>query len=84
MTCPTIAHLQQHFDQVTATVNSARTRLLARVAVCSWEEFRALSEELECAWDTQDQARAAVDWHIQHHHCTRKRSRNGANAAHAA
>ena len=87
MTCPTRLHLQQHFDQTTAIAINARKRLLQRVAACSAEEFRALSEELESAWDTQDQARAAVDWHIQHHRCTRKRSHSGgsaANSAHAA
>jgi hypothetical protein len=84
MTCPTKAHLQQRHDQVTAIVNNARKRLLERVGICSSEEFRVLSEELESAWDTQDQARAAVDWHIQHHRCAEKRSRNGAGSAHAA
>jgi len=87
MTCPTREHLQLHFDQATSIVDNARKRLLERFGICSSEEFRALSEELESAWDTQDQARAAVDWHIQHHHCTRKRRRKGgdaANSAHAA
>jgi len=87
MNCRTRAHLQQHFDQATVTVNNARQRLLQRVAVCSTEEFRGLSEELEDAWDSQDQARAAINWHIQHHRCARKLSRKGgdaANSAHAA
>ena len=87
MTCPTREHLQLHFDQATSIVDNARKRLLERVSVCSPEEFRSLSQELEGARDSQDQARVAVCCHIHQHHCTRKRFSNGGestNSAHAA
>jgi hypothetical protein len=79
--CPTRAHLLQQYDQVSAIVDNVAKRLLERVAICPSEEFRTLSEELESACDSLDQARAALDWHIQQHRCREKPSRNGEDAA---
>jgi hypothetical protein len=76
--------LQQQFDQVSANFDNARQQLLERVAICSSEEFLALSEEVEHACDLLDVARAALDSHLEQHRCTRKRSRNGGDAANPA
>jgi hypothetical protein len=78
--CPTRAHLQHQYDQVNVIVDNAAKRLL-RVGICSSEEVRTLSEELESACDLLDRACAALDWHIQQHRCTGKPSRNGEDAA---
>jgi len=69
MTCPTRASLQRRFDQVSARVDTAKQRLLERVATCSQAEFLALSDELDRACDLLRHLHAALDLHIRQHAC---------------
>jgi hypothetical protein len=84
ITCATRAQLQQQYDPVSVFFENARKRLLERVAICSSEDLRALSEEVECVCDLLDQARAALDWHIHQHRCEGKRSRHWEDASSSA
>ena len=69
--------LEQRFQEAAARFDTARKRLLERVAICSKAEFLTLSDDVDRASDLMEHTRSALDTHIRQHCCL---AQHGASA----
>jgi hypothetical protein len=61
--------LEKRQNELAIAADAGVKGLLERIGVCSRDEFRARSHEVERCWRELQQARAALDSHIGNHGC---------------
>lgn len=69
MVCEERQILQALYDEASAFLDATSTLLKRRIGICSEAEFRALSREVNRAWDNLSSALRALHDHIMRHRC---------------
>jgi hypothetical protein len=72
MSCQKKDRLERRYTHAVERLDSARKCLLDRIAICSQAELLAWNDEVDCACNLLNNARAMLDEHVRQHCCWAK------------
>jgi hypothetical protein len=72
MVCEEGQILQALCDEASAFLEAMSTLLKQRIGICSEVEFRALSRDVDRAWNHLSSARRALHDHVVMHRCSER------------
>ena len=69
MDCTRRAELERGRDFAYTKLQTARQNMAERIGICSNNEFLFLSDQMDRAWETYEQAQSNVNEHLRQHCC---------------